>query len=604
MDYDQIFEVVRNRIAEDEFQEIATRFMSRGYKLPDPVNRSSFMLAVYHSIPLREELRNYLRTNFPDRLGDLDSDNSTGPSNAPKKLIFANREEEIADLSSDRATPTAIVTGPAGFGKTELLLELKHRYIDKGWLVAYGTVPKDSTVTDLAAVLALELGIDPETLFPTNTEIPLGTQFASVLIPHMAKSSKEGLVFLIDFNGNASFDPPRFRELIRFISTVNDSLRIRPIFKHGHMPFRVIVAGRNLADEIKRYPQLGSYFEKKKPLEPFNYDVILLTAQRYLEGSTSNEALPDLAAHLLFMTGGHPGCLAKLMDLYEHDGLTPNDFFLYRNEKIWWEVVQPVTEIVRDGIPESFQGLRRIFDLASVFRWLDSGILRFLLKVWEEELNQEQDPILQDQSGKREEQNSEMILIERHVQASSQIAGFLEHPGQQPEHALANRLTETYLYSRERRLLRDAITRRLLAIRFRYCDPEGFRSQCLNAQRICAEYILGKDQPERWMIEFLFQWLQQYANDIQEDQQRINIRRQFFAEVLPKGMYLYFHERIVAPFEAQDEYDALIDALHEDWEFIFTVNFILRKDEYSNEPFEELHEKILASFEGRGSIAT
>jgi hypothetical protein len=312
--------------------------------------------------------------------------------------------------------------------------------------------------------------------------------------------------------------------------------------------------------------------------------------------------IPDLAAHLLFVTGGHPGCLAKLMDMYDQDGLTPSGFFLYRNERIWSEVIQPVTQNVRDGIPESFQGLRRIFDFASVFRWLDSGILRYLLKVWEQELAREHNSAFPNQSRDHEEQNNKMVLSDD--QASCQIAGLLEHEGQQPEHALANRLTETYLYGRKRRLLRDAITRRLLAIRFRYNDPEGFKSQCLKAQEICAEYILGKDEPERWVIEFLFQWLQQYANDIQEDQQRMNIRREFFAEVLPTGMNLYFHKRTVASFEAQDEYDALIDALHEDWEFIFTVNFFLRKDEYSNEPFEELHERILASFEGRGSIVT
>jgi hypothetical protein len=380
---------------------------------------------------------------------------STLAGGASIRYIFTNREDDIAKISSDYSPAITVVSGPAGYGKTELLLELRRRFEEKDWVVAYVTFTENSKVSHLPHLLAAELGLDSDDKWQMPSRISLGGRFANAVFSRLqGKVSQKGLVILIDIDKSTRLDSDELGDLRDFITDVMRTLSASTFFQEKHNPFRVVLAGRNIVDAATTDSDIDRFFENKITLEPFDYAVILRTAEKYLP-SRSSSVIPQLAAHLLFVTGGHPGCIAGILEMYEsHYGLVPEDFFLEHERYIWIMLVQPVVDVVRDEIPESFEGFRTLLDSASVFRWLDNEILAHLLK-------------------------SNGLL------------------GRFTPHDLADRLTETYLYNRELRLLRDAITRRLLAIRLRHNDVEKFSRLCSEAQDICAQHILYKESPER-----------------------------------------------------------------------------------------------------------
>ena len=138
------------------------------------------------------------------------------------------------------------------------------------------------------------------------------------------------------------------------------------------------------------------------------------------------------------------------------------------------------------------------------------------------------------------------------------------------------------------RFLRDDITRRLLAFRLlRDIGSQPFAEHCRRAQAICASrlYEPNAQAPDRWMIEYLFQSLQQHTEVIQVRQKREEIHQSFFGETVPEALQLLIG---VNGRNAREEHQALKRTLEIDWEFRFTANYFLRQDEYGEEPYEKL----------------
>ena len=236
--------------------------------------------------------------------------------------------------------------------------------------------------------------------------------------------------------------------------------------------------------------------------------------------------------------------MAHVLELYQERGYPPDEFFRYSSEEIWENIVWPEADAVHNDIR---RGLRRIFGDLSIFRCLDYNVLQRLLEE----------------------------------------ARFPEY---ESEFDLADELTFTYLMDWKGRLLRDDITRRLLAIRLlREIGPQSFTGHCQRAQAICVERLhdSSAQMPEMWTIEFLFQSLQQHAEDIQGRQKRMEIRQAFLGVAVPQALQLLVDGR-----KAREEQHALKRALDADWEFQFTVNYFLHEDEYNDEPYKELSQRI------------
>ncbi len=456
----------------------------------------------------------------------------------PLHVPFANREDEIELILSSSAPSYYLLDAPAGYGKTELMAELKRRLREQGWVCACAPVSDHSSLLDVANTLAQELGI-PLRLDPDTRQ--LGENLASALNRQRRENiTQQGVALLIDLSKGPSF--PIGDLLDEFIPGIQTGLRILEFFATKYNRFRAVIAGRFLASREEVVS--ATLPLKVLKLTPFDYDVVRDTAGNYLVGH-SESSIGQISAHVTHLTGGHPGCMARMLEMYRESGLSPDGFLTSYAEDIQSVVLREVENIRNDIRPE----LRRTLDDLSVFRYLDYGLLRRLI-------------------------SGDAPLIQ----------------GYESEYDLADKLTGTYLLDWKGRLLRDDTTRRLLAIRLRQeVGMEAFSARCRQAQALCADHLREPtiQMPEMWAIEFMYQFLQQYAEIIQTPQGRQEIRQSFFGETVPNALRLLVSNR-----NAKVEQNALKRALDTDWEFRFTVNYFLRQDEYGDEPYRELQRRI------------
>jgi len=456
------------------------------------------------------------------------------PKPQPYHIPFQNREDEIRAIQSSFAPPYFLLDAPAGYGKSVLLEQLAKRFKEDNWLVAHVRLDEQSSVQGLVAELAQTLEMKCP---PTSPDlVHCAAQLARILLDDKGnKMTQEGLVFLIDLDQEPALS--MFEQLLRdFIPTAQESLRVHEFFQAKHNRLRVILAGRYLAGRVRSAS--GGIPLTVLRLAPFNYTVIRDTIQ-ILFPNYATKSIVQIAAHAMYLTGGHPGCIAHCLASYQSSGLPPDVFLRVWSDKVWQEHVRPTVYNIRDNTPESLQ---KALDRVSVFRYLDYPLLDILTA-------------------------GEAPLIEGYESGSD----------------LADRLTGAYLSSWQRRLLRDDITRRLLVIRSSK-EEEDFSSWCRQAQEMCAAHLRRPrtQLPEVWAIEYLYQVLQEYAGAVREPRQRQVARDRFNKEV-PQALTWLLDGR-----DPREQHQALNEALEEDWEFRFTVNYFLREDRYSDRPYQQL----------------
>ena len=121
-----------------------------------------------------------------------------------------------------------------------------------------------------------------------------------------------------------------------------------------------------------------------------------------------------------------------------------------------------------------------------------------------------------------------------------------------------------------------------------------FSSRCQVAQSICKDYLqdLTLQSPEIWTLEYLFQFLQQHVGLIQFPSERASLLEAFLEDEVPKALGLLIGKRSPPIAYAI----AFRQALDEDWEFRFTVNYFLRENQYCNTPYIRLRAKINSIF--------
>lgn len=466
------------------------------------------------------------------------------PPPAPR-LPFINREDELKQILYTLAPPYYVVDAPAGYGKTALLRELQSRFKEREWLGAYVSVQEHRNLPAIEQALATELGI---TLSQGSNAPPPGLNLGKAILQQqteefgLEKGNKKGIVLLVDVDKKpwTSLLPTVDALFTKFIPSLERELRTLPFFQTQHNPFRVVFAGRYLAGKTPSSTPLPLTVLK---LTPFDYEVVLNTVSAYLP---EQKGLAQLTAHLIHYTAGHPGCIARVLQLYEEATAPPDEFFQRFTEEIWDGIVCREADLVRGDVPRE---LRELFDVLSIFRYVSSRVLRRVLDKTDSPL--------------------------KHCS----------------EFEIADRLTKTYLMSYWRgRLLKDAITRRLIVLHWlRQIPPQTFTAHCQHAIEICKEHLQDTktQMPEIWTLELLFQSLQQYAEHVQNKDQRAQIRNTFYTKTVPQTMRLLAHRR-----DIQEEKIALKEAMDKDWEFQFTVNYSLREDTHSDHPYQRLCHQI------------
>jgi hypothetical protein len=475
---------------------------------------------------------------------------STTPTSLPK-LPFTNRDYEIALMFSSFSPAYYLVDAPAGYGKTEFLKELKRRFSapEQNWRCAYAATSSNGTLANLTTSLAKEL----EVCLIEATELSWGDRLGGALQKQWENDPKEGLILLIDINKRPAL--PIVKELLeQFIPEIQESLHLLEFFRENHNRFRVVLAGRYLATSEEVKIAQTKIRMKHLPLAPFNHKVICNSLKEQL-GNYAEDSIQQLAAHLLYLTGGHPNCIAQILELYKQSRVTPDRFIKSFRSTIWKEIIRRVVEEIYEEIPESFGALRNLLSRLSIIRYLDYDILAYILK------------------------GNKISDIEN-------------------QYDLADNLSATYLFSWEERLLKDDITRRLLAIRLRQEKPERFVSLCKEARDMCVMRLRDPkvQRPEVWMIEYLFQSLQQYARMVQDRNQRRIIYNTFVQEDIPTALQMFLRDRDIASEARQRERSILLQAIERDWEFRFTVNYYLRDIQYNDELCNRLFQESMTEF--------
>jgi hypothetical protein len=455
---------------------------------------------------------------------------------------FTNREDEMKNILLSTAPAYHLLYAPAGCGKTELLRELGRRFKERGWYCAYVALTENSSDKDLASDLAKQLDIQ----FSPQDDIHRPSRQIGRRLQQKWQSGdkKEGLVLLVDFEKVPSI--PILHKLIEsFIPDIQGSLRVLVDFASKHNRFRVIIAGRNLGTHLEaEHHRLPLNLLR---LSPFSYDVIRNSAIEYLPGHDQT-AIDQLSAHLFFITGGHPGCMARTLEMYKEIGIPPDDFLEDYGNTIWRGIVRDCVESILGEIPDSHGYLRESLERVSVFRFLDYGILK--------ELNE--------------------ALI----------------PETLDEYQLADALTTRYLLDWKGRFLRDEIAWRLLTIKLRNESPNEFPKRCVQAMGICADRLRQPNvgSPEIWTIEYLYQLLQCHAVSMREPEQRKKMRGDF-PEQVHKALGIFYDRKVLGE-KWRGEKGALTRAIKEDWEFQFTVNYYLRDNNYNEDPYNKMLQQI------------
>lgn len=482
------------------------------------------------------------------------------PPNLGPQVPFANREDEIREILSPSAPAYYLVDAPDGYGKSVLLKQLQRRFEEREWRTAYVALSNQDTVADLSLNLAshFKLFLLPEPIEGASWGYRLG----GLLLPewNKNKTSKKGLLFLIDLadNPSAAF----IRELLEdFIPSVENSLRNLASFRHKEHQFRVVLAGSYLAGrpEAKLLPL------RVLRLFPFDYQEVQNSTRDYLT-NYDEHIIRQLSAHLFYFTGGHPGCMGHILDMYKKLGLTPERLLSASLSQEIWQHVLIVAQEISNSVQKQYENIYEEIDKLTIFRYVDYAILN------------------------RMAQNVHMTSIE-------------------DGYDLADELTGTYLFDWEGRFLQNNITRRILTILLRKQRPDEFNWRCKEARSMCAERLdnFNVQVPEKWTIEYLFQSLQQHANVIQDARARQVIRQEFLDKDLPNALQKFISGRQIQPKRSREEQKILKQTIKKDTEFCFTLKYYLREDQYSEKPYTILQQKIdefFALYQKGGTFAS
>lgn len=469
---------------------------------------------------------------------------------------FVDREDEIDSILARSSAQYHLIHGPSGYGKSRLLRQLDIMFEEKGWDHAYVSTSKDGTLAEIAEAISKKLNISLSQLNDVRPGLKLGTALTNYY-SGLSRSSpiKLGLILLIDLDKEPSHD--LFGILLEeFIPDVQRTINNLRQFENEDLQFRVVISGRNLA--ITKEAKSTNLPLDQRALTPFTYEAVKKAID--LEFFTLvNNARGTLAAHIIYMTGGHPAGMARIFLLYRRTPISIDEFIETCEQEIQHNISITVDEI-KDSLPKG--DFIKAFESLTVFRIVNYHILD--------------------------------VVRNKYQLAMGDTFDFEDV------------LTKNHLFSRKQPYtLQDEVARRLISTYLRHFQPDVYLEYCSVARQLCQEILRSDDvrSPTEWTLEFLFQWLQEQSLDsIQSSERRKNLRSNFLAHAVPVAIDLYTSRYVRSSRnKMREDYLALINELHQErqWEFEFAVNYYLREDVYDDSPYRELERRINELFDNK-----
>ena len=517
-----------NRLVDAEFNNMIGALLQPELQtvLTQPVNHGSFLNDMQRWDYL-DKVEKHLTDNFAERFEELQF--------TSRRVPFVNQEDTIEIILSSHSSSYHILDAPAGYGKTALLQEFQQR-LAKEYCCAYLAIDGENTWLDLLKDLfvAFQLGQQSPDERPEKLTATIGTHLKDA----RKRGAKKGVVILLDFGKlDKTLSARRMVEVLDFIRRLQRSLTNDVFFRSTPSSFRVVLAGRCLAG-------LGEIKTCKLPFRPhklhlFSYNVLHNVAQTYLSNIDDHER-DDISAHIMALSGGHPGCMAALLEKYR-EGCLPSEEFLNEYAQEIQTITTQTIDQVHHDVPEE---LLEVMVKLSPCRKFNP---KFLKECMHRELIAEAD-----------------------------------------EYDLEDKLTNAYLIIRKDGFLQDDITRRMLSRYLLQKDRHTLVEMCRVARDIYTQLLPTSIRPDLLIIEFLYQELQigYYRNPEQTKERRKELAVNFWTFV---PQYL---NQLVDGRDVREIMTIFTDSLENDWEFQFTLNYFSREDAYSLTPYHTLKQKI------------
>ena len=467
-------------------------------------------------------------------------------------LKFVNRSKEIDDLMSatDRSQYW-LINAPAGYGKTELLKELDSKFKERNHTTLFFSITSDTTKRSVIDFFKKQYKYI-ENIDINNFGTELGHRNSVVL-------EQNKFILLIDFDKELNIDLlDWFQEIVK---------QIRRVFIHQNDyilhpdRFIVVFSGRYLFKyQHKAYQELT--------LSDFNYQNVRESCQNSQPNLNIN-ALSLIAAHIMFLTGGHPLCISLGLQII---GDEPPGYMLEQRKQIFctikeiWEDIQ--TELVQKGKEIGADWLKDFLIISSVFRFFD---IRIIKRIKDSLLNIN-----------KNEYDIDSVL----------------------------RKISYLKWDNRNKIFSDGIVRNITIIYLREYEPKRFKELCEFAVDQCIYRINSFKHSvlDIWFQEYIYYSIQLREPDVYDDESRYVFIKDFYENGILNQGIVALKTRVQKEFNNNYKFkisqilETLIKTLslgndETDIELIFKLNYCLRidADTYNDEPVNRLKTELTNS---------
>lgn len=444
------------------------------------------------------------------------------------KIQFVNRLDEIKLITTDYPATYLLINAPMGYGKTILLESIKTKFPKKDFFCIHITLSRKRRYTfkELASLIYKEVENKPFKAKTLSKPDNFGHKVGLSILKRLNNTKIKNVLIMIDEAETLS------KELIspflnQFIPAIQQTMNavVQPI------QLRFIISGRY----ISNWQQFATEITlESMSLTPFYFEAVFQTVDVYNSRTVPQrrrQFLREFAAHLMYFTAGHPGCMAQILDTDFESLIEPKEIEYYN------KFLEPIIIELEHGIPNQ---LKDIFNILSVVRRYNSRLLQHFIK-----------------------------------------KGLIEWS--ESEHELEKLFLQTYLVDKKYGFLTDDMARRLFAIRLRRNHFDKFIQVCKESISFYETALKDAEafRPDIIACELLFQKVQYFFYKEKGDEKK-------FVQSLTK-----IFEHLKTGNQAKDKLESLKEILNSDWEFRFNFNYLLNKRKYNDvTPFNQLIDEL------------
>lgn len=293
-------------------------------------------------------------------------------------LAFQNQQDAINFIKNQPQVGNIIINAPAGYGKTYLLKQISLIFLEKNWYVH--TVSFNSNSKDgISQKETISLILKSVKLRNENNPFIAGRYFADRLREISNEYQPKGCVgacFIID-NAEAMYNNISgdrvYRDLREFFQGIIDA---RSEFED--FSIKIIVSGRYIVNE-------RTLIFTGKPasidLKVFDLPIVQEAVNSFFSQrrmSRRSDWNTKIAAHILYITGGHP---LMIRDILIKEGklirtIRAGEWLKKYHHHLFTSIIDPIIEEIKADFPD----MNLWDDLLQlcVFREFDKSIIRDL----------------------------------------------------------------------------------------------------------------------------------------------------------------------------------------------------------------------------------